>query len=326
MVNPRELGLLVLQSLEASGCPTRLYSAPYSRPLLLETYLDGIPVELRVFVWRITGGGASRSGTERRVQTTRPGDQPFLVDGDSWTLLLGFHEESGVFGAWDVRSHPDPGSSSSLQVPIETLEKASVEAVAANLRSLANGDLELVQAFRPNMLGNYLRALGCLRDLSRDPAADEDLASASRGDYESESSDGDSTRQRVLQQVSRFARDSRFRSAVLEAYSGRCAFCGLGLDLPQAAHITPVADDGPDSISNGFALCPTHHLAFDRGLIVVGPDGHIEINDPRCDFLGFELGQRRMLGSSLLEQIIEPDHAFAMPDRSRFEAHREKWS
>ena len=40
----------------------------------------------------------------------------------------------------------------------------------------------------------------------------------------------------------------------------------------QAAHIRPVADNGPDSLRNGVALSSTFHWMFDRGLISVGDD------------------------------------------------------
>ena len=40
----------------------------------------------------------------------------------------------------------------------------------------------------------------------------------------------------------------------------------------QAAHIRPVADQGPDSVRNGIALCGTMHWMFDRGLISIDDD------------------------------------------------------
>ena len=40
----------------------------------------------------------------------------------------------------------------------------------------------------------------------------------------------------------------------------------------QAAHIRPVADNGPDSPRNGLALSSTFHWMFDRGLISIDDD------------------------------------------------------
>ena len=60
--------------------------------------------------------------------------------------------------------------------------------------------------------------------------------------------------------------------------------------LLAAAHIIPVADDGPDDARNGLVLCALHHLAFDTGLIRVKPaDLSIEID---ADYDMFRLSLR----------------------------------
>jgi putative restriction endonuclease len=76
-------------------------------------------------------------------------------------------------------------------------------------------------------------------------------------------------------------RDEAFRRHVCAAYGNRCALSGLklinggGRPEVQAAHIRPVASDGPDSIRNGIALSGTLHWMFDRGLVAVDDDGRI---------------------------------------------------
>lgn len=73
-------------------------------------------------------------------------------------------------------------------------------------------------------------------------------------------------------------RDLAFRRAVRAAYDNRCAVTGLrlinggGRPEVQAAHIRPVADQGPDSVRNGLALSGTVHWLFDRGLLSVEDD------------------------------------------------------
>ena len=47
----------------------------------------------------------------------------------------------------------------------------------------------------------------------------------------------------------------------------------------QAAHIQPVAKDGPDAVRNGIALSGTFHWLFDRGLISIADDYRILIVD-----------------------------------------------
>src|SRR5689334_19047082 len=95
----------------------------------------GAPRELRVFCWNVTSGGQGRSPDEFRVQTTRPGDVPFHIPGTQ-TLVLGYHEELDVFAAWDAEKHPNPSESASLQIPLETLQRAAETGFAARDRPL----------------------------------------------------------------------------------------------------------------------------------------------------------------------------------------------
>jgi putative restriction endonuclease len=73
-------------------------------------------------------------------------------------------------------------------------------------------------------------------------------------------------------------RDRVFALAIKAAYRHTCAVTGLriinggGRSEVQAAHIRPVADQGPDSVRNGIALSSTVHWMFDRGLISVDDD------------------------------------------------------
>jgi putative restriction endonuclease len=71
----------------------------------------------------------------------------------------------------------------------------------------------------------------------------------------------------------------RFRAAVLRAYSTRCAVCRLReAALLQAAHIVDDRDPlGAATIVNGIALCAMHHLAYDRNLMGIDPDGVVHI-------------------------------------------------
>jgi putative restriction endonuclease len=78
-------------------------------------------------------------------------------------------------------------------------------------------------------------------------------------------------------------RERSFMFNVRAAYSNRCAMTGLklinggGRPEVQAAHIQPVASNGPDSVRNGLALSGTVHWMFDRGLLSVSDDYRILI-------------------------------------------------
>lgn len=83
----------------------------------------------------------------------------------------------------------------------------------------------------------------------------------------------------IIQQLTnRKFRDRVFAQQVRNAYDARCAVTGLriinggGRAEMEAAHIRPVAADGPDTVRNGLALSRTVHWMFDRGLISVDDD------------------------------------------------------
>lgn len=67
-----------------------------------------------------------------------------------------------------------------------------------------------------------------------------------------------------------------FRLALLDAYGGRCAFCGLSIvEALQAAHIIPWSNASPAdrvALSNGLLLCSTHHALFDANIVTVDKD------------------------------------------------------
>lgn len=73
-------------------------------------------------------------------------------------------------------------------------------------------------------------------------------------------------------------REAAFSRQVKSAYNNTCAITGLkiinggGRSEAQAAHIRPVAKNGPDTIRNGLALSSTVHWMFDRGLLSLDDD------------------------------------------------------
>jgi putative restriction endonuclease len=78
--------------------------------------------------------------------------------------------------------------------------------------------------------------------------------------------------------VRRKRRDPMFRDRVLRAYEHRCCVCGFDLRIGhitagiEAAHIKWFQYQGPDTESNGLALCALHHKVFDLGGFTIEPD------------------------------------------------------
>lgn len=172
-------------------------------------------------------------------------------------------KQSGMFYAW-----MEEGSFLEFSAPVpRKVDGQLVEAGIANaqwsVRPLSRSDF------------NRIVGLGLPDDaelLPREEPSKPPLLRDQRQDFDFGEPD------RVMQLMSRPARDRAFRSAVLRAYDERCALTGLklinggGRAEVQAAHIKPVAVRGPDMVANGLALSGTVHWTFDRGLISLDDD------------------------------------------------------
>jgi putative restriction endonuclease len=72
-----------------------------------------------------------------------------------------------------------------------------------------------------------------------------------------------------------FARGGLFKKLVPKAYEFRCCISGMKLislhdiSMIDACHIKPISFKGIDHITNGIALNPNLHRAYDRGLISI---------------------------------------------------------
>ena len=89
-------------------------------------------------------------------------------------------------------------------------------------------------------------------------------------------------------------RDPEFRERVLRAYQYRCAVCALDIRMGaksigvEAAHIKWHNAGGPDTESNGLALCSLHHKLLDRGVFTVTPEAKIVISEQAVGTGGFD--------------------------------------
>lgn len=113
--------------------------------------------------------------------------------------------------------------------------------------------------------------------------------------------------------VHRRFRDEAFRHNVRKAYNNTCAISGLrlinggGRPEVQAAHIRPVAAEGPDSLRNGLALTATVHWLFDRGLISISDNHRVLISSQGVpDDLG---------------KLIEPERPLILPNQQDSHPH-----
>jgi len=124
------------------------------------------------------------------------------------------------------------------------------------------------------------------------------------------------------QLVSRPFRDVAFRRHVRAAYGNTCAVSGLrlinggGRPEVQAAHIRPVAAEGPDTVRNGLALTGTLHWLFDRGLLAVADDYRLLTASS-----GVPADVHRLLRPD--RRVVVPESADLRPHPAYLRWHRE---
>ena len=82
---------------------------------------------------------------------------------------------------------------------------------------------------------------------------------------------------------------------------------GGGRAEAQAAHIQPVAENGPDSLRNGVALSSTFHWMFDRGLISIDDDYSL-------------LLKRDAIPGSVIS-LVNSDRRLRLPDQGIYHPH-----
>jgi putative restriction endonuclease len=110
----------------------------------------------------------------------------------------------------------------------------------------------------------------------------------------------------------------------MRAYRHRCAICTLReRELVQAAHIVPDGEpEGIAAVINGLALCAIHHLAFDRNLLGIDPDGVVHIaNRLRREIDGpmLRTGLQGFHGSRITMPRRPEDRPDAMRLETRFD-------
>ena len=110
-----------------------------------------------------------------------------------------------------------------------------------------------------------------------------------------------------------------FRDALVKAYRGRCAFCGLKVkEALEAAHIIPWAYASPSQRfepSNGVLLCATHHKLFDHGYLGISETGEILCSKKLDETVARSLRKK---------SVFSPANVIWRPDHNALRQHRER--
>ncbi|WP_286760613.1 HNH endonuclease [Salegentibacter sp. UBA1130] len=133
---------------------------------------------------------------------------------------------------------------------------------------------------------------------------DQDSAEESQLEYQIQHSSGKEYRERLFflksqldesqYQEELFIRGGLFKRSIPKIYDQRCCISGMrimgppNIQMIDACHIHPFSISNDDTVTNGIALSPTLHRAFDRGLISITPDYEVKVsglvNDKDSEF------------------------------------------
>jgi len=117
-------------------------------------------------------------------------------------------------------------------------------------------------------------------------------------------------------------RSAAWRTAIVRAWDGACAFCGydgmlagapVGID---AAHVRWFNFDGPDEPDNGLALCSLHHKLFDRGALGLTQAYRVQVSESYR-----AVGQGRAI-YDLHDRELQPRPGTELPAARHLDWHR----
>ncbi|RZK57196.1 MAG: restriction endonuclease [Pedobacter sp.] len=121
-------------------------------------------------------------------------------------------------------------------------------------------------------------------------------------------------------------RDGLFQRWVTNSYDYQCSFTGMKLgnsfnyNFVDACHIIPFAVSFNDSPTNGIALCPNIHRAFDRGLLSIDEDYQILVSEHLTEDKRHPYALTQLKG----RKILLPQHQNHYPAQETLAWHRDK--
>ena len=313
-LRPRQLVEAIESTIAQSGAAGVLVSTIRQHPRRFAITRPSGDFELWVYAWTLTPGGRPQLANEYRIQMTSV-TSPLALNPAGPTVLIGYEPNLKMIAGFDIERHRTfTEGSPSIQIDITALHTAIEDGLAFHRKD----NTEIAVAIRPDQFFAYvdnatelhrygrerrtLDALGLASSLEPITAGDLDQLSAPR--------------RRVVETVSRLSRSANFRMQVLQAYDHRCAVTRMQLRLVDAAHILPVAAPGSsDAVTNGLALSPTYHRAFDSGLIYLGDNMTMRINaDRQAELTELNLDRGLAELRASLGRIYLPPNRVARPD------------
>ena len=202
------------------------------------------------------------------------------ADDASVKLLLVYWEQLGVLVALDPIWTQLTRRAARVRLGTSLLLSAYERGVALDEGQSSGGAVAML----PGLLGHYILNQQALHDLARSHVAQEINSLLSHCEpfpddtIRSVAHTRGSTASGLLLAV----RSWRFRERVLSAYGHRCAICGSRCHTLATLKIAPWPfPASSDETSNGLALCPNHHQAYDKALITINPQYQVLFSHAR---------------------------------------------
>jgi putative restriction endonuclease len=267
-----------IQQSGGSGAYLSRSDQEHPRTFLIQ-YL-GETFSIWVYIWTLTHGGRVSLPDEYRIQITSV-SSPLDLNPKGYTVLMGFYPDLEMFAGFDLSRHRTfTTGSPSVQISINAIHEALQNGLAFNIKT----NSEIAVAVRPDQFLNYVRNADVLHKYGSDAQTMKLLERAVEAQEitEQDISGLAKERQIIIARVSRYSRDASFRQQVLDAYGHRCAVTRAQMKLVDSAHILPVPSKrSSEHITNGIALAPTIHKAFDNGLIFLNGDYVMQLNEEK---------------------------------------------
>ena len=259
-----------------------------------------------------------RDDVERRFQNPG-GGRPITKEPRRYPLLVGLWEEDSLMSVGrPILVSADPmhrvGRTTrfSVFVSVNTLNVALRTGWAEDPNAIG----ERIRCFAPPLL-----AVSCGADRAGVAPATDAVRAVVDGSglLTAPEPELQAAAERARRAASTLVRDARFRRRVAEAYGGLCAMCGLDSDLVEGAHIYPVAAPGStDEPSNGLALCPNHHAAFDRHVLAVRPGTSEIVFHESLRLRAATNSALRLMVENTFQRLSSPRRASARPQEAIF--------
>ncbi|AKQ47007.1 restriction endonuclease [Rufibacter radiotolerans] len=123
-----------------------------------------------------------------------------------------------------------------------------------------------------------------------------------------------------------FVRGGLFKKLVPQVYNFTCCITGMrlisnhGFSMVDACHIVPFSRTNDDRVTNGMALCPNLHRAFDRGLITVDQQLKVLVSTAIAEDEANAYALRKLDG----KRLSLPFGAIHYPAQENLAWHRER--